>query len=162
MQRRLKRAIAEVKEETLILERNPSCGCKICPNKREHMFLWQSSSATKNITRHEKPYFPIRWVWGVWYMYCVSPPCLVQLLVSVQSRSSRFKPGLLCQRIYRGRDARKIPHKVFSLQFSQRLFSFPQVFLLISQLETQKRPGQVIQRRSAPISLLQYYLRAVP
>lgn len=95
-------------------------------------------------------------------MDCVSPPYLVQPLVSLQLSSSRFKPGLLlCQRIYGGRDARKIPHKVLSLQFSERLFSFSQVFLLISQLETQKRPGQVLQR-SAPISLLQYYsLRAV-
>lgn len=96
-------------------------------------------------------------------MDCVSPPYLVQPLVSLQLSSSRFKAGLLlCQRIYGGRDARKIPHKVLSLQFSERPFSFSQVFLLISQLETQKRPGQVLQR-SAPISLLQYYsLRAVP
>lgn len=96
-------------------------------------------------------------------MHCVSLPCLVQLLLSLQLSSSRFKPGLLCQGIYGGRDARKIPHKVFSLQFSQRPFSSSQVFLLVSQLETQKRPGQVLQRRSAPISLLQYYsLRVVP
>lgn len=41
MQRRLKRAVAEVKGETLTLKRNPSGGCLIGPNKREHTFLWQ-------------------------------------------------------------------------------------------------------------------------
>ena len=41
MQRSLKRAIAEVKGETLVLKRNPSGGCVIGLDKREHTFLWQ-------------------------------------------------------------------------------------------------------------------------
>lgn len=60
--------------------------------------------------------------------------------------------------------ADKKPPPRFLSQFNWRSFSFLQMFLLTSQLETQKRPGQVIRRRScshifASISLFQ---RTVP
>lgn len=79
----------------------------------------------------------------------VSPPCLVQLLVSEQLSSSRpeFR-FLLCGRTPWWQ--RKSPLQVFSLQLSWRPFSFLQMFLFTSQLETQKRPEQV--RQSSHIS----------
>jgi len=51
MQRRLKRADAEVKGETIILKRNPNGGCIIGPNKREHTFLWQVN--TRQLSNQE-------------------------------------------------------------------------------------------------------------